>query len=157
MLKDITIGQYFAGDSLIHRLDPRIKLILTMLYIAMVFIPTNPAGLIAVALFVVACYGVSGISLSTVRRSLKPICCPLWFLPPSSTSFFIEGRVLVNLGFVQITYEGLLVSALMVLRIVCLIAGTSLTYTTSPIALTDAIERLLPPCGAWVCLCTSWP
>jgi energy-coupling factor transport system permease protein len=145
MLKDITIGQYFAGDSLIHRLDPRIKLILTMLYIAMVFIPTNPAGLIAVALFVVACYGVSGISLSTVRRSLKPIL-PIVVFTTILNIFFIEGRVLVNLGFVQITYEGLLVSALMVLRIVCLIAGTSLlTYTTSPIALTDAIERLFAP------------
>ena len=145
MLKDITIGQFFPGDSFIHRLDPRMKIILTALYIVVVFMPTNPAGLLVAAVFAVLSYLVAHIPLRTVRKSLKPVL-PIVFFTTILNIFFIDGTVLLEFGFIKVTYEGVLLSLLMVLRIICLIAGTSLlTYTTSPIALTDAIERLFGP------------
>jgi len=146
MLKDITIGQYFPGKSVIHRLDPRMKIILTILFIVMLFMANNFAAMGVGVLFLFVSYLISRIPLKMVLKSIKPVV-PIILFTAVLNMFFIEGgEVLVKLWILKITTEGLTLAAIMALRIICLIAGTSLlTYTTSPIALTDGIERLLSP------------
>ena len=146
MLKDITIGQYFPGDSGLHLLDPRMKIIITTIYIVTLFIPRNPVGLLCAMLLGVAGYLISKISLKFIIRSLKPVL-PIILFTAILNMIFVEGeRVLVSFWVVSITLEGVILALLMCVRIIGLISGTSLlTYTTSPIALTDAIESLLGP------------
>ncbi len=145
MLKDITIGQYFPGNSVLHRLDPRMKIIMTMGYITALFIASNMAGLLLCAAMGLAGYLISGIPLVMVKNSLKPVV-PIIIFTAVLNMIFVEGTPVFELWIIKITREGVLLAVLMVVRIICLIAGTSLlTYTTSPIALTDAIERLLSP------------
>lgn len=145
MLKDITIGQYFPGNSVLHRLDPRMKIIMTMGYITALFIANNMAGLLISAAMGLAGYLISGIPLVMVKNSLKPVV-PIIIFTAVLNMIFVEGTPVFELWIIKITREGVLLAVLMVVRIICLIAGTSLlTYTTSPIALTDAIERLLSP------------
>ena len=143
MLKDITIGQFFPGDSFIHKLDPRMKIIATLLYIIMLFVASHPLSLIVGILLLVLLYQVSGIPLKMVTKSLKPVI-PVILFTSVLNIFFVSGEILFKFFFISITKEGLMLAILMSLRILCLIAGSSLlTYTTSPIELTDAIERLL--------------
>ena len=145
MLSDITIGQYFPGESVVHRMDSRVKIILTIAYIVMLFLSSNPLGLLVGILFLVLSYGISGIPYKMILRSLKPVV-PIILFTGVLNMFFMDGDPLWQWGFLKITREGVLMAVLMTVRIICLIAGTSLmTYTTSPIALTDAIERLLSP------------
>ncbi|MDL2232261.1 energy-coupling factor transporter transmembrane protein EcfT [Ruminococcaceae bacterium OttesenSCG-928-L11] len=145
MIKDITIGQFFPGESPIHRMDPRMKLILTVAYIVMLFIANNAASLLVGVIFLLIVYPVSGISGKMVLRSVKPIL-PIIAITAVLNMFFIDGEVLFQLWKIRITDKGVITAVMMCARIVCLIAGTSLmTYTTSPIALTDAIERLFSP------------
>ncbi|MEG2174671.1 MAG: energy-coupling factor transporter transmembrane component T [Oscillospiraceae bacterium] len=145
MLKDITIGQYFPGQSVIHRLDARMKLILTMLFIVALFIPKNPAGLLLGVALALCGYLLSGIPLKMISRSMKPVI-PIIIFTALLNMVFVEGEVLWQWWFLKITRQGLMLAVLMAVRIICLIAGTSLlTYTTSPISLTDAIEQLLGP------------
>ena len=145
MLSDITIGQYFPGNSVVHRMDPRMKLLLAIAYIVMLFCVGNEAGFAVPVLFLCAAIGVSRIPFLTVLRGVKPIL-PLIIFTAVLNIFFVAGTPLLKIGFVTITVDGIVVAAKMVVRIVFLIMGTSLlTYTTSPIALTDAIERLLRP------------
>ena len=145
MLKDITIGQYFPGKSFIHRLDPRVKIILTIGYIVMLFVALSPGGIGLSVVFLVACYWVSRIPPRMVVKSLKPVV-PIIIFTAVLNMFFIEGDPLFQWWIIKITREGLSTAILMAVRIICLIAGTSLlTYTTSPIVLTDGIERLLSP------------
>ncbi|MCI8441062.1 MAG: energy-coupling factor transporter transmembrane protein EcfT [Provencibacterium sp.] len=147
MLKDITIGQYFPGESVVHRMDSRIKIILTIAYIVMLFLSSNPAGLLVGLFFLWLSYGISHIPYKMILRSLRPVV-PIILFTGVLNMFFMDGDPLWQLGFLKITREGVLMAVLMTVRIICLIAGTSLmTYTTSPIALTDAIERLLSPLG----------
>ena len=146
MLKDITIGQYFPGHSPVHRMDPRMKLLLTIFYIVILFCVSNPFGFIPAVLFLAGCYMVSQIPIKMIAKSIKPIL-PIIIFTGILNLFFIEGEsVLVQLGPIHISWQGIYTSVKMALRLVLLIAGTSLmTYTTSPIALTDAIEQLLSP------------
>lgn len=145
MLKDITIGQYFPGKSLIHRLDPRVKIILTLVYIIMLFLAVNLAGLAIGIVFLIIAYGISKVPVKMVLKGIKPVI-PIIIFTAVLNMFFIEGKVIFELWIMKITVEGIMLAILMTIRIVCLIAGTSLlTYTTSPIALTDGIERLLSP------------
>ncbi len=145
MLKDITIGQYFPGHSLLHRLDPRMKILLTIGYIILLFIPSNPLGLAVGGGLLVLSYGISGIPARMVVKSIRPVL-PIILFTAVLNIFFVEGREIFSFWRIRVTYEGLLLAGLMSVRIVCLIAGTSLlTYTTSPIALTDGIEQLLAP------------
>ncbi|MEG1686490.1 MAG: energy-coupling factor transporter transmembrane component T [Angelakisella sp.] len=145
MIRDITIGQYFPGNSPVHRLDPRVKILLSLGYIILLFVANNVPALVVGALFVVVCYLISRIPLTMILRSLKPIV-PIVLFTAVLNMFFIDGKELWSFGFLRITQEGVLMAVLMSSRIICLIAGTTLlTYTTSPIALTDAIERLLKP------------
>ena len=145
MLKDITIGQYFPGNSAVHRLDPRFKIIITGIFIAMLFAADGFAGLGVGLVFLIFGFLLSKIPLKLMLKSLKPII-PIVIFTSVLNIFFLDGVVLVKIGFLKITYEGLRTSAFMIIRIVALIMGSSLlTYTTSPITLTDAIERLLSP------------
>jgi len=145
VIKDITIGQYFPGRSAVHRMDPRVKLILTIAFIVMLFVVKNPIGFILCGGFLVMCYGISKIPLKMILKSLKPIL-PIIIFTGVLNLFFIDGDPIFQLGWLKLTWQGIYTSIAMAIRIVLLIAGSSLlTYTTSPIALTDAIERLLSP------------
>lgn len=145
MLKDITIGQYFPGRSVIHRLDPRAKIIITLLYITMLFAAISPYALIVGVLFLAMSYLLSSVPLKLMLKGLKPII-PIIVFTAILNIFFVSGTELWSFWRITITKEGISTAVFMIVRIFCLIAGTSLlTYTTSPIALTDAIEHLLAP------------
>ncbi len=145
MIRDITIGQYFPGKSTIHKMDPRGKIIYSLILIVTLFVSQHILGIVIATFFVVGCYELSKIPLSLIVKSLKPIV-PVIVFTALLNMFFIPGTAVWDFGFVQITLEGINMAVLMVSRILCLIAGTTLlTYTTSPIALTDGIERLLNP------------
>ncbi len=145
MLKDITIGQYFPGSSALHKMDPRMKIILTMAYIIMLFVADNLIGMAVGVVFLAVSYAVSKVPFKMIIKSLKPVI-PIVIFTAVLNIFFVEGDAIVDFGFMKITWQGVYTAVIMAVRIVCLIAGTSLmTYTTSPISLTDGIERLLKP------------
>lgn len=149
MLRDITIGQHFPGNSLVHRFDPRLKLVLTVAYIVLLFAASNPLGLTLSILFLGVMYRVAKIPVKMIGKSLKPIL-PIVLFTAVLNLFFVsgEGDPLVHFWFLTIYAEGVRYAVLMAVRVMALIAGTSLlTYTTSPIVLTDAIEQLLKPLG----------
>ena len=146
MLKDITLGQFFPGNSLVHRLDPRTKLLMTVLYIVALF---TAAGWISYGLvfgFLAAAVAISRIRLKALLRGLKPILI-IVLLTGILNLFYTDGdHVIFEIWKIRATWEGLERAAMMVLRIMLLICGTFLlTYTTSPIALTDGLESLLGP------------
>ena len=149
MLRDITIGQHFPGDSLVHRFDPRLKLVLTIAYIVLLFAASNPLGLTLSILFLAVMYKVAKIPGKMILKSLKPILPIVIFTAVLNLVFVSgEGEPLVHIWFLTIYAEGVRYAVLMAVRVMALIAGTSLlTYTTSPIVLTDAIEQLLKPLG----------
>ena len=149
MLRDITIGQHFPGNSLVHRFDPRLKLVLTVAYIVLLFAASNPLGLTLSILFLGVMYKVAKIPVKMIGKSLKPIL-PIVLFTAVLNLFFVsgEGDPLVHFWFLSIYAEGVRYAVLMAVRVMALIAVTSLlTYTTSPIVLTDAIEQLLKPLG----------
>ncbi len=145
MLKDISIGQYFPGKSVVHRMDPRIKIILTFAYIIMLFIIKNTLAFSVAILFLIILIATAKIPFKAVLRGVKPIL-PLVIFTSILNIFFIDGKILFEWWVFKISLEGIQLAILMSIRIVCLIVGASmLTYTTSPISLTDAIERLFKP------------
>ena len=145
MLKDITLGQYFPGSSFIHRLDARIKIILSMVYLVVVFLIGNFYGYGFLALFTYVMIKSSKVPLKFILRGIKPLVFFIVFTAILNV-FMTGGNVIWSFGFLKITYEGIRYAIFMVFRILFLMLGTSmLTYTTSPIALTDGIERLLKP------------
>lgn len=145
MLKDITLGQYFPGNTIIHRLDPRTKLILTCVFIAIVFTAQGFASYGAVLALFIAVVAVSGIRPGAIFKGMRPLILIIC-LTAVINLFYTPGRVLAQFWILKITAEGIINSIFMVLRITMLVAGTFLlTYTTSPIALTDGMERLLNP------------
>ena len=145
MLKDITLGQFFPGDSIAHKLDARCKLLLVVVYIAALFTAKGVAGYGLVILATIAMVAVSRIPPKALFRGLKPVVIIIVFTAILNM-FFTTGTPLVKIGPVTITTEGLIRAGAMVLRIMLLICGTFLlTYTTSPIALTDGMERLFNP------------
>ena len=146
MLKDITLGQYFSGKSAVHRIDPRFKIIYTVWFIAMVFTAKSPAGYAAVFALLLATVIISRISPRMILKSLKPILIFMIFTALLNLLYSRGETVLWTWKFITITKEGLMQALYMVLRILFLVAGTSmLTYTTSPTMLTDGIERLFRP------------
>ena len=147
MLRDITIGQHFPGNSPVHTMDPRVKILLTIAYIVMLFIGSNPLGLAISTVFLALLYGISKIPLKLIARSIKPIL-PIIAFTAVLNLFLLScsGEPLFQWWIFRIYPESIEYTIIMAVRIICLIAGTSLlTYTTSPIVLTDAIERLLYP------------
>jgi energy-coupling factor transport system permease protein len=146
LLRDITIGQYFPGNSIIHRLDPRFKIVLTFIYILMLFTGSNLVCLSVGAVYTVMALLLSKIPLKMFWKSVKPLL-PFLIITAILNLFLVEsGDVLFKWRFIKITEGGINISVFMVIRISLLIMGSSLlTYTTSPITLTDAIERLMSP------------
>ncbi len=146
MLKDITLGQYYPGDTLVHRLDPRTKLLLTLLYIVVLFLAAGYFSYGLLLLFLAVCIFISRISLKTVLSGLKPLIV-IVLITAILNLFYTRGEhVLVHFWRITIYWESLRTAVFMALRIMLLIAGTLLlTYTTSPLQLTDGLESLLSP------------
>ncbi|HBN38552.1 MAG TPA: transporter [Ruminococcaceae bacterium] len=145
MISDITIGQYFPGNSIVHKLDPRMKIILIFLLIVSIFICKNIAGLGAIILFSVILVLISKIPFKTVLKSIKPLVVII-LLTAVLNIFYGKGDALVQLGKLKITADGIETAVFMAVRIITLVVISSLlTYTTSPTELTDALERLLKP------------
>ena len=146
MLKDITLGQYFPGNSFVHRLDPRTKLLVLVAYIVALFMAVSWASYGLCLVFLVTSIAISGIPAKSFLRGMKPLMFILIFTAILNI-FFTEGEtVLVAFWGITITLEGLIRAFFMLLRILMLVTGTFLlTYTTSPISLTDGLESLLSP------------
>ncbi len=146
MLKDITIGQFFPGTSVIHKMDARVKLLLTAAFIVMLFVADSIQALCVGIAFTLIIYPISGIPMKMMWKSVKPIL-PVVIITALLNLFFIRtGDVYFKWKFIKLTSDGVETASFMSIRILCLIVGSSiLTYTTSPIDLTDAIERLLSP------------
>ena len=146
MLKDITLGQYFPGNSVVHRLDPRTKLVMLVVYIVALFVAVSWISYGTMFLFLAMCIAISKSPLKSIVRGMKPLVFILIFTAILNI-FFTEGEtVLLSVWVVEITLEGLVRAFFMMIRILMLITGTFLlTYTTSPIALTDGLEALLNP------------
>ena len=145
MLRDITLGQYFPGKSWIHRLDPRIKIIATLLFIIELFIVDNFIGFLIAGVVLGILIAVSKVPVSYIMRGLKPILLILIFTFALNI-FMVDGRILWQWKFLKITAEGLELAVFMAIRLVLLLMGSSmLTLCTRPLALTDGIERLLSP------------
>ncbi len=143
MLKDITLGQYFPGDTPVHRLDPRTKLILVIVFIVGLFNAENWFSYLFVIAILSLCMFIAKIRPKTAFKGLKPLIFII-VLTAALNIFYTEGTPIIE-GWI-ITWEGLKKALFMSLRIVLLIVGTfMLTYTTSPMALTDGLERLLRP------------
>lgn len=142
----VTLGQFFPGKSLLHRMDPRFKLLLTLAYIVMVFIPKNWFGLLVAIAFLVLSALCSCLPGRLLWRSIRPILPLVLFTSIINVFYVREGAVLLDWWIFHITTGGVNSAAFITLRILCLIMGSSLlTYTTSPTDLTDALERVLHP------------
>ena len=149
MLKNMTLGQYFPGDSLIHRLDPRTKLLATIALIAIVFVSQGFSGFLLIAAFVLACAASTGIHLKFLIRGLKPIFFIIVFTFVLNLFFQTNGNDLVRIGPIRITDQGLRMASFMAARLILLVVCSQLlTLTTSPIALTDGLETLFRPLTA---------
>ena len=144
MLKDITLGQYFPGDTLAHRLDPRTKILLVVLYIVALFCAKSLLAYGILAMTLAVCVRISKVGLKSLVRGLKPVVFILIFTGVLNLFFTPGGRTLAEWGVLRITEDGARNALFMMLRIMLLIMGTFLmTYTTSPIRLTDGLEQLL--------------
>lgn len=145
MIRDITLGQYYPGDSIIHRLDARLKIIVALLFIVELFIVDNFYGFIIATVTLGIVVALSKVPVGYIFRGLKPILIILLFTFALNI-FLVKGTILWQLGSLTITKEGLYTAIFMGIRLILLIAGTSLlTLCTKPLALTDGIERLLYP------------
>lgn len=145
MLKDITLGQYFPGTSPLHRMDPRSKLLILVLYIVTIFCCGSLIPFALCTLGLLAAIKISRISPKLILKSLKPIVIIVIFTGVLNI-LYTPGEPLVKLWIFRITMEGIKTAAVMITRILLLVASTSLlTYTTSPMSLTDALENLLAP------------
>ena len=145
MLMDITLGQYFPGSTVVHRLDPRTKLLMVVLYIVALFLAKWWVSYGLMLAFLVTAVVLSRIRPKALFRGLKPLLIIIIFTALINL-FYSDGQVLVQFWIFRITREGILQAVFLVLRIMMLVMGTFLlTYTTSPIALTDGLESLLSP------------
>ncbi len=146
MLKDITLGQYFPGESPIHRLDPRTKLILLVVYIVALFLAKGLAAYVLLFAVLALTIKVSTIPVKSILKGMKPLVMILVFTGILNLFFTQEGPVLVDFWIITITLGGLTRAVFMMARILMLITCTFLlTYTTSPISLTDGLESLMNP------------
>lgn len=145
-LKDITLGQYFPGHSFVHKLDPRTKLLAVVLYIVALFLAKNFLTYGIMFLLLAVSIAISKVPLKSIVRGLKPVVFIVVFTAILNLFYTPGDHVLVKVWILTITLEGVFNAFFMVVRILMLIAGTFLlTYTTSPILLTDALESLLGP------------
>ena len=153
MLRDITLGQYFPLDSPIHKIDPRMKLVTAIVYIVAVFFAKSAVAYGFILLTAILLIVFSKIPIKTILKSLKPLIFIViitgvinvfWYQPKNDSA-----TLLVSFWVIRIYLEGIISAVYMLTRIACIIIGTSviLTYTTSPIALTDGLEQMLAPLG----------
>lgn len=141
MFRDITLGQYYPVESPIHRLDPRTKLLATVVYIVTLFVADHWMGYLLAILFLGACIRISGVPLSYMLKGLRAILFLLLFSVVFNL-FLTPGDILIQLGVLKITRQGLRQAVYMAARLVLLILGSSLmTFTTTPTSLTDGMER----------------
>ena len=148
MISDITLGQFFPGNSPLHRLDPRTKILLSVLFIVAVFVVANPISFILLTSITLSLIAVSGISFKVVFKGIKPIIFVLIFTALINIFMTVgDSEPLVSFWVINIYTEGIVRAVFMSARVVLLIVGSSmlLTYTTSPISLTDGLESLLSP------------
>ncbi|WDV45392.1 energy-coupling factor transporter transmembrane component T [Clostridiaceae bacterium M8S5] len=145
MLKDITIGQYFPGETVIHKLDPRVKIAITFIFLIAIFLINKFIPYIFVVAFLGSAIALSKVPPKFIFKGLKPlfVIIIITFL---LNVFMTKGEVIFKIWFLSVTKEGLIQATFMALRLIFLVVGTSLlTLTTSPISLTDGIEKLLNP------------
>ena len=146
MIRDITIGQYYPGKSVLHRLDPRMKLVLTFALIVVIFLCKSFFSLGLIALATVAAAALSKGPAKMILKSLKPIVIILIFTAVLNIFYTQGGKTYFEWWEIAITEKGVNTAIFTMIRIVCLVVISSLlTYTTTPTMLTDAIERLLSP------------
>ena len=144
-LRDITLGQYFPGDTVVHRLDPRTKLLLTVVYVVALFLAKFLVTYAIMLATLAVCMILSKVGIKTMLKGMKPILLVI-VITAVLNLFYTPGDVIWRWGFLQLTRQGLWSAFFMILRITMLITGTFLlTYTTSPILLTDGLESLLGP------------
>ncbi len=145
MIRDITIGQYYPADSILHRLDPRVKLAGTIIYIISLFMFHNYYGYILAVIFLFSMIQISKVPMKFIVKGLKAII-PLLLFAVIFNLFLTPGTLVFQLGFIKITEEGIKTTVFMGIRLVFLILGSSLmTFTTTPNHLTDGLERLMGP------------
>jgi len=145
MLGDITLGQFYPANSVIHRLDPRTKIVLAMVLIVGLFVANSFYSYLACTLFIALAVVLSKVPVSFIFKGLKPLLFIMIFTALINI-FLTDGRTLFKIWFIRATYEGVVTAFVMVLRLFLLVTSTSvLTLTTSPIMLTDGIEHLLKP------------
>lgn len=145
MFKDITLGQYYQTESLLHSLDPRVKLVGTLIYIISLFVVDTFTGYFVCLLFLIAMIRLSNVPVGYIVRGMRAILI-LLLITMSFNLFLTPGEVLVRFGFLKITRQGLTFAIKMAIRLSMLVIGSSLmTLTTTPNQLTDAIESLLNP------------
>lgn len=147
LIKDVSLGQYFPGKSLIHRLDPRVKLVLTIAYIVVLFMCRGVVPYVIMTAFLFMVILITGINMRLIFKSLRPILILLAFTAILNIFYTRSGTEIFRVGSVAVTTGGIYTALFMIVRIVLLVAGTfmMLTYTTSPIMLTDGLESLLSP------------
>lgn len=147
MMKDITLGQYFSGNSVLHRADPRAKLMFALVYIVVLFFAKSAASFGFALVFTVAMVVLSGIPFKIIVRSVKPLFFIILFTAVLNIFWTTGENLILEWKFIHIYSEGVIFAAFMAVRIILLVVGmsVSLTYTTTPIALTDGIEQLLNP------------
>ena len=146
MIKDITIGQYYSANSVVHRMDARMKIVLTFALIISIFLCKSIPSLALIVLITVALILVSRVPLKMVLKSVKPIAVIVIFTGLLNLFYVRGGTPLLDWHFIHITSKGIFTAVFMAIRIICLVIISSLlTYTTTPTMLTDAIERLLSP------------
>lgn len=145
MFRDITIGQYYPADSPVHSLDPRVKLFGTMIFLISLFVNDTVYGYIIATVFLGACIKLSGVPLKYMIKGLRSILFLLVF-SAVFTVFFTDGDVLLRLGFIKITDNGLIRGAKVIVRLIYLIMGSSLmTLTTTPTDIADGLEKAFRP------------
>ncbi|MDO5408268.1 MAG: energy-coupling factor transporter transmembrane component T [Eubacteriales bacterium] len=143
MIRDITIGQYYPVDSVLHKMDPRTKLFGTMIFIISLFLANNIAAYVVATVFMVGAIRLSKVPFKFIVRGLKAIVV-LLLISVSFNLFLTPGRVIFQLGFLKLTWEGLETAGFMALRLIYLVIGSSvMTLTTTPNELTDGLEKSL--------------
>lgn len=146
MIRDITIGQYYPAKSIAHRLDPRVKIMCTLFYLISLFMFKSVLGYALCTIFLVVVIKLSKVPFKYITKGLKPIIMLLMITLLFNLLLTSEGKILVSVWIFKITDEGLRTAVYMAIRLIYLIAGSSLmTLTTTPNELTDGIERLLKP------------
>ncbi len=144
MLRDITIGQYYRADSLLHRLDPRVKLFGTLVYVITLFLHKSPVNYVMSLIFLITVIAISKVPVSYIIKGLRAIAVILIFSVLINMLFIEEGKAVIDIGWIQITDEGLETAFYLGTRLIMLVLGTSLlTFTTTPNQLTDGLEKSL--------------